>query len=102
MIGLKMLLVGLSIRRTLLKLKSADRGNDKKGWNIVDMWKLEDGKIVEHWDSIQSLDLMMRIYSAYAGGQIRNGNGVFLVNQAIRSLEYELATCIRTRWSGAR
>ena len=58
-------------------MKSADRGNDRKGWNIVDMWKLEDGKIVEHWDSIQSLDLMMRIYSVHAGGQIRNANGVF-------------------------
>ena len=58
-------------------VKSADRGNDRKGWNIVDVWKLEEGKIVEHWDSIQSLDLMMRIYSVYAGGHIRNGNGVF-------------------------
>lgn len=58
-------------------MKSADRGNDQKGWNIVDMWKLEGGKIVEHWDSIQPLDLMMRIYSVYAGGRIGNNNGVF-------------------------
>ena len=58
-------------------MKAADRGNDGKGWNITDTWKLEDGKIVEHWDSIQPLDLMMRVYGVYAGGSIRNNNGVF-------------------------
>ncbi|MEM9056364.1 MAG: nuclear transport factor 2 family protein [Pseudomonadota bacterium] len=58
-------------------MKAADRGDDGKGWNIVDVWKVEDGKIVEHWDSIQSLDLMMRLYSVVAGGNVRNANGVF-------------------------
>lgn len=58
-------------------MKAKHRGNDTKGWNIIDTWKLKDGKIVEHWDSIQSLDLMMRMYSVTAGGKIRNSNGVF-------------------------
>lgn len=58
-------------------LKKDDRGNDKKGMNIIDIWRLEDGKIVEHWDSIQALDTLMRFYSLINGGNIQNANGVF-------------------------
>ncbi|AZZ99917.1 nuclear transport factor 2 family protein [Pseudoalteromonas sp. R3] len=53
------------------------RGNDQKGMNIIDTWRIEDGRIVEHWDSIQALDLSMRIYSLFSGGDIQNDNGVF-------------------------
>lgn len=58
-------------------LKKADRGDDKKGMNIIDTWRLEDGRIVEHWDSIQALDGFMRFYSLINGGSIQNDNGVF-------------------------
>ena len=58
-------------------LKKDDRGNDKKGMNIIDAWRLEDGRIVEHWDSIQALDTFMRFYSLINGGNIQNANGVF-------------------------
>lgn len=58
-------------------LSKEDRGNDKKGMNIVDIWRLENGRIVEHWDSIQALDTFMRFYSLLSGGQINNANGVF-------------------------
>ncbi|WP_422443939.1 MULTISPECIES: nuclear transport factor 2 family protein [unclassified Endozoicomonas] len=58
-------------------LKKEDRGNDKKGMNIVDTWRLENGRIVEHWDSIQALDGFMRLYSLINGGDIKNNNGVF-------------------------
>ncbi len=58
-------------------LKKGDRGNDEKGMNIVDTWRLEDGRIVEHWDSIQALDTFMRFYSLMSGGTIQNANGVF-------------------------
>ncbi len=58
-------------------LKKDDRGNDKKGMNIIDIWRLEDGRIVEHWDSIQALDTLMRFYSLINGGNIKNANGVF-------------------------
>jgi len=58
-------------------LKKEDRGNDTKGMNIIDTWRLEDGRIVEHWDSIQALDGFMRFYSLLSGGTIRNDNGVF-------------------------
>lgn len=54
-----------------------DRGNDEKGMNIIDTWRLENGRIVEHWDSIQALDGFMRFYSLINGGYIRNSNGVF-------------------------
>ncbi|MCG8430969.1 MAG: ester cyclase [Candidatus Omnitrophica bacterium] len=58
-------------------LKKEHRGNDKRGWNIIDTWKIKDGEIVEHWDSIQSLDWFMRFYAFMSGGHIRNTNGVF-------------------------
>jgi len=53
------------------------RGNDTKGLNIIDTWKVVDGKIVEHWDAVQPLDLFMRFYNLLTGGAIRNKNGVF-------------------------
>lgn len=58
-------------------LKREDRGNDQKGMNIVDTWRIENGKIVEHWDSIQALDWFMRFYALVSGGDIQNSNGVF-------------------------
>ncbi|MET0072176.1 MAG: nuclear transport factor 2 family protein [Candidatus Thiodiazotropha sp.] len=58
-------------------LEKDDRGNDKKGMNIIDTWRLENGRIVEHWDSIQALDGFMRFYSLIKGGNIKNTNGVF-------------------------
>jgi len=58
-------------------LNKDDRGNDQKGMNIIDTWRLENGRIVEHWDSIQALDGFMRFYSLISGGTIRNDNGVF-------------------------
>ncbi|MEM7132968.1 MAG: nuclear transport factor 2 family protein [Chloroflexota bacterium] len=58
-------------------LNKNHRGNDKKGLNIMDTWKIEDGKIVEHWDALQPIDGFMRFYTLLTGGAIRNTNGVF-------------------------
>lgn len=58
-------------------LDKEDRGDDEKGMNIIDTWRIEDGRIVEHWDSIQALDFSMRLYSLLSGGDIENANGVF-------------------------
>lgn len=58
-------------------LDREDRGNDQKGMNIIDTWRIEEGRIVEHWDSIQALDFSMRVYSLISGGDIANSNGVF-------------------------
>ena len=44
---------------------------------IFDMWRIEDGVLVEHWDSLQALDLPLRMYQAATGGRIRNVNGPF-------------------------
>lgn len=53
------------------------RGDDKKGLNIIDTWKVEDGLIVEHCDAIQPLDFSMRTFVWLNGGKILNENGVF-------------------------
>ena len=53
------------------------RGNDKKGLNIIDTWRIQDGKIAEHWDAIQPIDGFMRFYVWLTGGAIQNANGVF-------------------------
>ena len=58
-------------------MRKAHRGNERKGLIIFDMWRIEDGAIVEHWDSLQALDLPMRLYLAASSGKIRNNNGIF-------------------------
>ncbi|NEQ53908.1 MAG: polyketide cyclase [Leptolyngbya sp. SIO3F4] len=58
-------------------LKAKHRGNDQKGLNIIDTWRIENGLIAEHWDAIQPLDASMRFFVWMNGGKIRNTNGVF-------------------------
>ncbi len=58
-------------------LRKKDRGNDRKGFNIIDIWKFRDGEIIGHWDAVQPLDRFMRFYVWMTGGAIRNANGVF-------------------------
>ncbi len=57
--------------------KAKDRGNEKKGLNITDTWKLDNGDIIEHWDSIQAIDGFMRFYMLMTGGSVKNTNGIF-------------------------
>lgn len=57
--------------------KAKQRGDDGKGLNVVDIWQVSDGKIVEHWDALQPLDFMSRLLMLLTGGAIRNSNGVF-------------------------
>lgn len=54
-----------------------NRGNDAKGLNIIDSWRVEDGKLVEHWDAVQPIDGFMRFYAFLTGGAVRNSNEVF-------------------------
>ena len=58
-------------------VKRKHRGNDKKGFNIIDKWRVKNGEIMEHWDAIQPLDAFMRFYIWMVGGKIRNTNGVY-------------------------
>lgn len=58
-------------------IKNSHRGNQRKGLNIKDTWRVNNGELVEHWDAIQPLDLFMRVYAAFVGGRILNSNGSF-------------------------
>ena len=57
--------------------KPSHRDNVGKGLNVIDIWKVSDGKIVEHWDSIQPLDFGARLLSLFTGATVRNRNGRF-------------------------
>ncbi|GAA5218422.1 nuclear transport factor 2 family protein [Corallincola platygyrae] len=58
-------------------LKAKHRGDQSQGMNIIDTWRLQDGKLVEHWDAVEGISFAMRLYSLFAGGQLRNTNGIF-------------------------
>lgn len=58
-------------------IKKQHRGNDSKGFNIIDTWRVQDGRLVEHWDAIQPLNGFFRFYYWMTGGKINNRNGVF-------------------------
>ena len=58
-------------------LRKAHRGDPRKGFNITDRWRVVDGEIVEHWDSVQPIDLFARFYVLLTGGRVRNDNGPY-------------------------
>lgn len=58
-------------------LKAKHRGDESEGLNIMDVWKVVDGKLVEHWDALQGMSFSMRLYGLLTGGKVRNENGVF-------------------------
>jgi len=58
-------------------MKAKHRGDDAHGLNIVDTWKVVDGRLTEHWDAIQAIDFSMRMYGLLFNGKVRNDNGVF-------------------------
>lgn len=53
------------------------RGNPKKGLNIMDIWKVKDGVIHEHWDAVQPIHGSMRFLFWIIGGKFRNPNTYF-------------------------
>lgn len=54
-----------------------DRGNDNRGINVHDTWRIEDGQIVEHWDSLQPMNGFLRFFFWLVGGKVANTNGVY-------------------------
>ena len=59
-------------------LKASHRGNDKKGMIIVDYWKIKDGQIAEHWDSIQTITFGLTfLLNFYKLSGRKNQNGLF-------------------------
>ena len=57
--------------------RKKDRGNDKKGFNVIDTWKIENDQIVEHWDALQPMDGFLRFIFWLIGGKVANKNGVY-------------------------
>jgi predicted SnoaL-like aldol condensation-catalyzing enzyme len=57
--------------------RKKDRGNDKKGINVIDTWKIENNQIVEHWDALQPMNGFLRFIFWLTGGKIANMNGVY-------------------------
>ena len=53
------------------------RGNPQKGLNIMDIWKVENGQLTEHWDSVQPIHGSMRFLFWMIGGKFRNRNTYF-------------------------
>lgn len=58
-------------------LKAKHRGNEKKGFIITDTFKLKEGKLIEHWDAIQPIDLFARFLFLMIGGKVENDNPTF-------------------------
>ncbi|MCG8476778.1 MAG: ester cyclase [Cytophagales bacterium] len=58
-------------------MKEKHRGNEKKGFIITDTFRLENGKLVEHWDAIQPIDFFSRLLVLMTGGSIGNNNPTF-------------------------
>ena len=59
--------------------KAAHRGNESKGFIITDTFRLEDGRLAEHWDAIQPIDFMTRLLILIIGGTTANNNPTFQV-----------------------
>ena len=53
------------------------RGNPRKGLNIMDIWKVKDGVILEHWDAVQPIHGSMRFLFWMIGGKFMNQNSYF-------------------------
>ncbi|MEX0289163.1 MAG: nuclear transport factor 2 family protein [Flavobacteriaceae bacterium] len=58
-------------------LKAKHRGNEEKGLNIIDTWRIKEGQIADHWDAVQPMDGFMRFYNLLTGGKIQNSNKVY-------------------------
>ncbi|MEO1702664.1 MAG: nuclear transport factor 2 family protein [Pseudomonadota bacterium] len=58
-------------------LKALHRGNDRKGFIITDTFRVEDGKLAEHWDAIQPIDFFARFIVLMTGGTVANNNSTF-------------------------
>ena len=58
-------------------LKAKDRGNEQKGFIIIDTWRLENGQIRDHYDAVQPINGSMRFFIWMTGGKRRNNNPIF-------------------------
>lgn len=58
-------------------LRAKHRGNEAKGFIITDTFRVADGKLAEHWDAVQAIDLFTRFIMLVTGGTIANQNPTF-------------------------
>lgn len=59
-------------------LKEKHRGDDSKGMIIIDYWKIKEGQIAEHWDSIQTIPFGLSfLLNFYKLAGRKNQNGIF-------------------------
>ena len=58
-------------------LKAAHRGNERKGFIVTDTFRLQEGRLAEHWDALQPIDFSARLLMLLTGGQIGNANPTF-------------------------
>ncbi len=58
-------------------LRAAHRGDETKGFIITDTFRVENGRLAEHWDAIQPVDLFARIAVLLTGGRTANANPTF-------------------------
>ncbi len=58
-------------------LKANHRGNETKGFIITDTFRLENGRLCEHWDAVQPVDFFARALVFLTGGRTANDNPTF-------------------------
>lgn len=58
-------------------MRAKHRGDESKGYNIIDTWRVVDSQIADHWDAVQPLSLQARMLDVILGGRIANDNGVY-------------------------
>lgn len=58
-------------------LRAAHRGNEKKGFIVTDTFRIDNGRLAEHWDALQPIDFGTRLLFLMTGGTIGNSNPTF-------------------------
>lgn len=58
-------------------LKAVHRGDETKGFVITDTFRIEDGRLQEHWDAVQPIDFFARMIVLLTGGKVANANATF-------------------------
>lgn len=67
----------LIVLHSHVTLKAQHRGNERKGFIVSDTFRLVDGKLREHWDVLQPIDLFTRFLMLITGGAVGNKNPIF-------------------------
>ena len=58
-------------------LKAKHRGDETKGFIVMDTFRLQNGQLSEHWDALQAIDFGTRLLMLLTGGAKGNANPTF-------------------------